>query len=206
MWRYRGHCIYRSVSWFLPSCFVTVFGRRNVYLRCAYIVTYIYVFVKLHTQHNDVFIRFYFLSVWACSIGHVAQAVQRPAPGPIVPARSVWYRVQTGAVCPAFWRVCRALRGLRCIWRGLSCCLSCAARPGALGLGLPPVGYTVGAGVGWVDSLRRKNSKKAFSCIPPPLFCSKYPYPLLPISKISRKNKKTPTKGLCSVLYLFYKP
>ena len=28
----------------------------------------------------------------------------------------------------------------------------------------------------------------------------------LSISKIPRKNKKTPTKGLCSVLYLPYKP
>nr|DAG20089.1 MAG TPA: hypothetical protein [Caudoviricetes sp.] len=34
----------------------------------------------------------------------------------------------------------------------------------------------------------------------------KSPHPLLSISKISRKNKKTPTKGLCSVLYLPYKP
>lgn len=55
-------------------------------------MTYLYVFI--------------FLSVWACSIGHVAQAVQRPAPCPIVPARSALYRVQTGAACPAFGRVC----------------------------------------------------------------------------------------------------
>nr|DAE75256.1 MAG TPA: hypothetical protein [Caudoviricetes sp.] len=35
MWRYRGHCIYRSVSWFLSSCFVTVFGVSFV---CAFII------------------------------------------------------------------------------------------------------------------------------------------------------------------------
>ena len=60
-------------------------------------------------------------------------ALQRPAAGMICPARPVWYRVQTGAACPAFGRVCRSLRGLPCIWRGLSCRLSCAGRPGALG-------------------------------------------------------------------------
>lgn len=30
----------------------------------------------------------------------------------IYPARSIWYRVQTGAACPAFGRVCPVLRGL----------------------------------------------------------------------------------------------
>lgn len=149
-------------SWFLSSCFVTVFGRCNVYLRCAYIVTYIYVFVKLHTQHNDVFIRFYFLSVWACPIGHVAQAVQRPAHCPIVPARLVWYREQTGAACPAFGRVCRCVA-----WSALH-----LARPallpvlfslsGCAGLGSPPLGYMGRAGGGVVDTSRRKNSKKTF--------------------------------------------
>ena len=80
----------------LSSCFVTVFGRCNVYLRCAYIVTYIYVFVKLHTQHNDVFIRFLFLSVWACLIGRTPRH-PAPAAGTICPA------------CLASGRLCRAL-------------------------------------------------------------------------------------------------
>nr|DAM27978.1 MAG TPA: hypothetical protein [Caudoviricetes sp.] len=61
------------------------------------------------------------------------------------------------------------------------------------------------AGGGAVDTSRRKNSKKAFF-LPTPSFLLKKPYPLLSISKISRKNKKTPTKGLRSVLYLPYKP
>jgi hypothetical protein len=33
----------------------------------------------------------------------------------------------------------------------------------------------------------------------------KITHPPLPITKIPRKNKKTPTKGLCFVLYLPYK-
>lgn len=45
-----------------------------------------------------------------------------PAAVPIAPAWSVWYRVQTGAACPASGRVCRSLRGLPCIWHGLRCC------------------------------------------------------------------------------------
>lgn len=133
-------------SWFLPSCFVTVFGRCNVYLRCAYIVTYIYVFVKLHTQHNDVFIRFYFLSVWACPIGHVAQAVQRPAHCPIVPARLVWYREQTGAARKASGRAWSALHLARPALLPVICGLSrCAG-----GWGLHRRGIQGAPGVGWV--------------------------------------------------------
>nr|DAL59018.1 MAG TPA_asm: hypothetical protein [Caudoviricetes sp.] len=125
----------------LSSCFATVFGRCNVYLRCAYIVTYIYVFVKLRTQHNNVFVRFTFLSVWACSIGHVAQAVQRPAPCPIVPARAVWYRVQTGAACPAFGRVCRCVA-----WSALPPVM--CSRSGCAGAGVSTSGV-YGASWGW---------------------------------------------------------
>ena len=45
------------------------------------------------------------------------------AAAPIVPAWPVWYRVQTGAACPASGRVCvGAWRGLPCIWHGLPCC------------------------------------------------------------------------------------
>lgn len=62
-------------------------------------------------------------------------------------------------------------------------------------------------GVGVVDTSRRKNSKKAFSMPTHPIFSAKNTqHPPLPISKISRKNKKTPTNGLCYVLYLPYKP
>nr|DAZ12545.1 MAG TPA: hypothetical protein [Caudoviricetes sp.] len=60
--------------------------------------------------------------------------------------------------------------------------------------------------MGWVNASRRKNSKKAFLLSTHPLFSAKNTPPPLSISKIPRKNKKTPTKGLCSVLYLPYKP
>lgn len=60
------------------------------------------------------------------------QAVQHPAAVPICPAWPVWYRVQTGAACSASGRVCLALHGLPCIWRGLCCCLCCVVCPGAL--------------------------------------------------------------------------
>lgn len=36
-------------------------------------------------------------------------ALQHPAAGTIYPARSIWYRVQTGAACPASGRVCRCV-------------------------------------------------------------------------------------------------
>lgn len=80
------------------------------------------------------------------------------------------------------------------------------ARPALLPVLCSPSGCA-GAGVstGGVYSRRpappgqsrhhRKN-KKGSKITPPPL----------PILKISRKNKKTPTKGLRSVLYLLYKP
>ena len=93
------------------------------------------------------------------------------------------------------------------------CVVPCVARPGLVrSVVLPAVAAVcpgaLGAGVstGGVYSRRpappgqsrhhRKNKKGS----------KKSPHPLFPISKISRKNKKTPTKGLCSVLYLPYKP
>nr|DAE95556.1 MAG TPA: hypothetical protein [Caudoviricetes sp.] len=86
----------------------------------------------------------------------------------------------------------------------------CSRSGCAGGWGLHRRGIQEAPGVGWVDSLRRKKSKKAFLLkwwrFTTPSFLRKSPPPLLPISKISRKNKKTPTKGLCSVLYLPYKP
>lgn len=83
----------------------------------------------------------------------------------------------------------------------------CTGRPGARwGWGLHLWGIWGEPGGGVVDTSRRKNSKKAFSLLTHPLFSAQNAPPLLSISKISRKNKKTPTKGLCSVLYLPYKP
>lgn len=135
----------------LSSCFVVVFGRCNVYLRSAYIVTYIYVFVKLRTQHNNVFVRFYFLPVWACPIGHVVKAVQRPAHCPTVPAWIVWYREQTGAACPASGRVCRCVAWFALhLARPALLPVLCSPSGCAGVLGYPPAGYigSTGSGAG----------------------------------------------------------
>lgn len=80
-------------------------------------------------------------------------ALHRPAACTICPARPVWHRVQTGASCPAPGRVsCLAWSALVLappwFWHGLPCCLSCAVRLGALGLGSPPAGYIGSAGGG----------------------------------------------------------
>lgn len=94
-----------------------------------------------------------------------------------------------------------------CAWRGLPCCLYCAGRPGALGCwGLRRRGIQGALGVGWSTPRVEKIQKRRFPYLPTPSFLHKTPPPPLSISKIPRKNKKTPTKGLCSVLYLPYKP
>lgn len=102
--------------------------------------------------------------------------------------------------------VCRALRGLPCIWHGLPCCLCCSVCPGALGWGLHLWGIWGEPGVGWSTPRVEKIQKRRFPFSLTPSFLRKTPHPLLSISKIPRKNKKTPTKGLYSVLYLPYKP
>lgn len=74
-------------------------------------------------------------TVRICSVSDTLCRQSSPAAVPIYPARPVWYRVQTGAACPASGRVCRGVvccgHGLPCIWHGLCCCLCCAVRPGA---------------------------------------------------------------------------
>jgi len=72
------------------------------------------------------------------------------------------------------------------------------------GLGSPPLGYMGRAGGGVVDTLRRKNSKKAFSIPTTPSFLHKSPHPLLPISKIPPQKQKDPYKGsaFCAILAL----
>lgn len=70
------------------------------------------------------------------SAPHPVRSSQRGLSG--IECRPV-QRVQHPGVCVGAWR------GLPCIWHGLRCCLSCAVRPGALGLGSPPAGYTAAA-------------------------------------------------------------
>lgn len=77
--------------------------------------------------------------VQICTVSDTLHAIQHTAAVTICPAWAVWYRVQTGAACPASGRACRALRGLPwylpalVFWRGLPCCLYRVAVPGALG-------------------------------------------------------------------------
>lgn len=162
----------------LSSCFVTIFGRCNVYLRCSYSITYIYVFVKLHTQRNNVFIRFIILSVWACSIGHVAQAVQRPAPCPIVPVQCV-QRLGVCAPCLA-WSV---LLPVLC------------SRSGCAGVGRgAPAGYTAAAQPRPVSPVTTEKIKKAQKITLPPIANLKN-FP---------QKQKDPYKGsvFCAILAL----
>lgn len=140
-------------------------------------------------------------------------ALHRPVACMICPARPVWYRVQTGAAFPASGRV----------YRCAACCVRSAlhlARPVLLPVLCSPSGCAGGwglhlwgiwrePGVWWSIPRVEKIQKRRFikgMVIHHPLFSAQNTPPPLSISKIPRKNKKTPTKGLRSVLYLPYKP
>lgn len=155
------------------------------------------------------FLRIYFLSFGLSAFAQFRthSTPSSPAAVPIAPARPVWYRVQTGAACPAFGRLSALVSFPPWFWHGLSCCLRCAVCPGALGAGVSTGGaYRERRGWGGSIVSVEKIQKRRFPFLPTPSFLRKTPYPLLSISKIPRKNKKTPRKGLCSVLYLPYKP
>ena len=134
------------------------------------------------------------------SFGHTPRP-PAPAAGTICPAWPVWYRVQTGAACPAFGRVCRCA----------SCCGRSAlhlARPAlppvmcrppgcAGGCRGTPAGYTAAAQPRPVSPVTTEKIKKAQKITPTTI---------VNLKNSAAKTKKTPTKGLCSVLYLPYKP
>ena len=82
----------------------------------------------------------------------------------------------------------------------------CSRSGCAGGWGLHLWGIWGEPGVGRSTPRVEKIQKRRFPRLPTPSFLRKTPHPTLSISKIPRKNKKTPTKGLCSVLYLPYKP
>ncbi len=137
-----------------------------------------------------------FERVQICTVSDTLHALQHPAAVLVYPAWAVWYRVQTGAALPASGRVsCLA-------WSALH-----LARPALLLMMCNPPGCA-GAWVstGGVYSRRPAPPGQSFNHRKNKKGSKKSPYPPLPISKIPRKNKKTPTKGLCSVLYLPYKP
>ena len=98
---------------------------------------------------------------------------------------------------------CRALRGLP--WylprpgSGTACATACAVQSFRVrwGLGSPPAGHTAAAQPRPVSLSTTEKIKKAQK---------NYHTPYCQSQKFRRKNKKTPTKGLRSVLYLPYKP
>ena len=133
---------------------------------------------------------------------NVAHATYKRTPSSvsvlICPAWPVWYRVQTGAACPA-----SGLRSALVLARpgisGTACAAACAAQPFRVrwsGQGCTGGAYSRRPSPPGQSFNHRKNKKGS----------KNHPCPLFQISKIPRKNKKTPTKGLCSVLYLPYKP
>lgn len=134
-----------------------------------------------------VFLRIYFFNF---RLSAFAQFRTHPTPSSTPPP------VQRSGVC-----------ALLCIWRGLRCRLCCAVRPGALGAGVSTSGvYGASRGWGWSVARIPKPIKRRFPCLPTPSFLRKTPHPYCQSQKFRRKNKKTPTKALCSVLYLPYKP
>lgn len=120
------------------------------------------------------------------------------------PSRSA-RRGMSGIECR---RVQRVQRSGVCVVPCVACAAACAVQSVRVcwGLGLHLWGIWGEPGVGWSTPRVEKIQKRHFPFLPTPSFLRKTPYPLLSISKISRKNKKTPTKGLRSVLYLPYKP
>lgn len=143
-----------------------------------------------------------FECVQICSVSDTLPALQRPAP-----VRST-RRGRSGIVCRPVRRVSApclawsalvlALPALLPVMCSLSGCAG-AGRGHRWGIQGEP-------GVGWSTPRVEKIQKRRFPYLPTPSFLHKTPPPPLSISKIPRKNKKTPTKGLCSVLYLPYKP
>lgn len=97
--------------------------------------------------------------------------------------------------------VCRALHGLP--WYLPALVLARSALPpvacrrsGCAGVQGTPAGYVAAAQPRPVSLSTTEKIKKAQKNTPPPIVNLKN----------SAKTKKTPTKGLCSVLYLPYKP
>ena len=133
-----------------------------------------------------------FLSIYFLSFGLSAFAQFRthcpPSSDAAVP---IAQRVQRLGVCV-----------VPCVVRpgsGAVCCAACGVPQSVRvrwGLGSPPAGYTDAAQPRPVSLVTTEKIKKGSKNTP---HLSSNP-------KISRKNKKTPTKGLCSVLYLPYKP
>ena len=149
-----------------------------------------------------------FWRVRFCSVSDTRRIQSSPAAVPIYPARPVWYRVQTGAACPASGRVCRVpclawsvLHLVRLALLPVVCSPSgCAGG----GWGLHPRGIQGAPWVGQVMSAHSEANKKgAFPAHQPPLSCVKHPTPIAD-SKNLAKKQKDPYKGsvFCAILAL----
>lgn len=144
------------------------------------------------------FLRIYFLGFWMSAF---AQFRTRSTPPTSPPVRST-PRSLSGIGCRRVQRVQRpgvcVVPCMVCLAFGTVCAAACRAplfwvRWGAGGTGGVYSRRPAPPGQSRHHRKNKKGSKKS-------------PRPLLSISKIFCKNKKTPTKGLCSVLYLPYKP
>lgn len=88
-------------------------------------------------------------------------------------------------------------------WHGLRCCLCCVVRPGALGLGYPPLGYMGQAGVRWSTPRIEKIQKRRFSAFPlhtHPFFLLKTPPHHCRFQKFRPKTKR-PLQRVCVLCY-----
>lgn len=144
-------------------------------------------------------------SVRICSVSDTLRR-QSSAPHPVrssprglsgIECRPV-QRVHRPGVCVVPCVVCPGISGTAC----LAACDVQSFRV-RWGLGSPPLGYMGRAVGGVVDTSRRKNSKKAFSPYPSPLFCAKHPTPIANLKNFPQKQKD-PYKGseFCAILAL----
>lgn len=152
-----------------------------------------------------------FECVQICSVSDTLHALQRSAAVPIAPRglSGIECRPVQRVRCPG---VCVSVRGVVCLASGTACPAACAVQSVRVrwDWGLHLWGIWGEPGVGWSTPLVEKIQKRRFIKLVVihhhPLFCAKRPTPYCQSQKFPRKNKKTPTKGLCSVLYLPYKP
>ena len=143
-----------------------------------------------------------------CPFGRALSDTRRTPYSPAAVSIYPVQRVQRPGVCVGALPV---VGGLPCIWHGLRCCLCCVVCPGALWAGVSTGGvysHRPAQPGECRDKIfqRKRRFLGSYRNLPTPSFLCKTPQPTFPIPKIPPKNKKTPTKGLCSVLYLPYKP
>lgn len=128
-----------------------------------------------------------------------------PAAVTICPAWPVWYRVQTGAVCPASGR--RYALALVCPGSGTACPATCAVQSVRMrwGWGLHRRGIQAALGVGWVmpaiKFFKEKGVFRVSYCKLPTPPSQIRTHPIVQVSKNSEKNKKTPYGAIeCVIL------